>query len=220
MFDEIFKGKKCCPAKLTAYGFTVVGEEYRYGCDILGGTFRLMITLDRLGHADTSLTEPDTGEEYVLYKTTAQGHFVGQVREAIDAVLRDVADACFDASPFRKPQTLTLLAHVREVYGDAPEFLWERTPGNGILRRRDSGKWYAALLTIPQSKLGLSDNRVVEIVNLHGTPDQVAELLQKPHFYPGWHMNKKSWFSVILDGSVTTDELFALLVESYRLAKK
>ncbi len=48
----------------------------------------------------------------------------------------------------------------------------------------------------------------------------VTELLPRPEIYPAWHMNKKSWFTVILDGSVENEELFAHLVESYRLAER
>ncbi len=220
MFSEIFSQKKPSPPHLLSYGFTHTGAEYRYSCLIRNGEFCLHVTFDKLWHVDTVLTEGDTGEEYTLYKTTAQGNYVGQVREDIGAVLQDIADRCFDASPFKQEQTLALVAHAASVYGDAPAFLWERTPGNGILRRQDSGKWYGAILTVSAQKLGLDDNRVVEIVNLHGTPADVAKLLERPQVYPGWHMNKKSWYSVILDGSLADEELFVLLAESYRLAGK
>jgi predicted DNA-binding protein (MmcQ/YjbR family) len=46
------------------------------------------------------------------------------------------------------------------------------------------------------------------------------DLLKSPGYLPGYHMNKKHWFSVILDGSVSNDELFSRIDESYTLAKK
>ncbi len=220
MFNEVFAKRKLSPMQLSEYGFDTVGSDYRYTCEIMDGDFLLHVIFDRHGNVETSLTECDTGEDYSLYKTTAQGTYVGQIREAITEVLRDIADHCFAASPFRQEQTLQLLAHAAEVYGDEPEFLWESTPNNGILRRKDSGKWYGAILTIPKNKLGIDSKHIVEIIDLHGTPEQIGQLRQRPEFYPGWHMNKKSWYTVILDGSVDNDELFALLAESYRLAKK
>ncbi len=220
MFREIFLKKKINIKKLLEYGFLADGETYRYSRAIMDGEFILDVFFDRLGNADTVLTESDTDEEYSLYKTSAEGVFVGQVRGAIEAVLRDIADKCFEASEFKQEQTLRLTAYAFENYGDMPEFLWESTPGNGILRRKDSGKWYAAILTIPKSKLGYDSKQIVEIVNFHGTHEQVEKLLKRAGFYPGWHMNKKSWYTVILDGSVDDEEIFRLMAESYGLAAR
>lgn len=220
MFDEIFAQKKPCPDRLITYGFELRDGVYRYTCSLMDGDFQLHITVDPLGGVDTSLTESDTDEAYTLYKTTAQGIYLGQVREAIAAVLQDMADHCFTSSRFRQEQTIQLLAHAAAVYGDQPEFLWETTPQNGILRRADSGKWYAAILTIPKNKLGLDSQQVVEIVNFHATPADVEQLLKRPGIYPGWHMNKKSWYTIILDGSIANEDLFRLMADSYRLAGK
>ncbi|MCD7888742.1 MAG: MmcQ/YjbR family DNA-binding protein [Oscillospiraceae bacterium] len=48
----------------------------------------------------------------------------------------------------------------------------------------------------------------------------MAELLQRGNYYPGWHMNKKSWYTVILDESVRDEELFERIRSSYELAAK
>ena len=37
---------------------------------------------------------------------------------------------------------------------------------------------------------------------------------------PGWHMNKKNWYTIILDGRIQTEEVCTRIDESYRLAKK
>ncbi len=220
MFEGIFLQKKLAPARLSAFGFEMIDGIYRYTCPIMEDEFLLSITFDRHGNPATFLTECDTGEEYVLYKTNAEGSYVGRVRAAIADVLREVAMTCFDDSTFRQTQTLHLLRHAADVYGSEPEFLWKDTPQNGILRRKDSGKWYAAILTVRQSKLGLLSDAPVEIVNLHASPEVVSGLLTRPEVYPAWHMNKKSWFTVILDGHMADEELFAWVAESYVLAGK
>ncbi len=220
MFEELFMQKRLSSSKLMAYGFTYTDGVYRYTCPILNGEFFLHVTFDRFGNPDTSMTECDTGEEYILYKTAAEGTYIGIVREAIAEVLRGIVDQCFDSSTFRQTQTMQLLAHAAEAFGDEPEFLWADSPDCAILRRKDSSKWYAVIMTVPKSKLGFDTDIPVEILNLHGTPDAVECLLRRADIYSGWHMNKKSWYTVILDGSVDNGELFAFLAESYRLAGK
>ena len=52
-------------------------------------------------------------------------------------------------------------------------------------------------------------------------PDEMEELRATyTGIKPGWHMNKKHWYTMILDGSVERRELFRRIDESYRLAVK
>ena len=95
---------------------------------------------------------------------------------------------------------------------------WKRSSDNAILRRKDTGKWYAAILTVAKSKLGIDSGEVVEIIDLRVKPEKLEALLQNDNYYPGWHMNKKSWYTIILDGSVDTEEICRGIDESYRLA--
>mgnify|MGYP002624552278 CR=1 FL=1 len=228
MFEEIFTQKKLIPEKLLDFGFSKEGGEgsFSHKTEILGGEFTLFLGFS-LGkvesprlHIETKLIEKATGEEYVLYKTRAAGTFVGEVREAIEAVLLDVAEKCSVQSVFAFPQTERVICHVRETYGDALEFLWEKFPDNAVFRRSDTQKWYAALLTVSRKKLGLESDEKIEIIDLRIQSDKMDELLQNPNYFPGWHMNKKHWFSVILDGSVSDEELFKRIDESYNLARK
>ncbi len=220
MFEEFFLKKRIVTKQLLKYGFVCAKDTYVYICDIMDGEFSLRISFDNNGNVDTALYDKDTEEEYILYKTESQGVFVGMVRYEISKILSDVSERCFVSSSFRGEQTLSLVSYAQALYKSNPEFLWESTPSNGILRREDSGKWYAAILTIPKNKLGFQSSQSVEIVNMHATPDTVRELLRKDGFYPAWHMNKKSWYTVILDGSVDDTVLHALLSDSYRLAGK
>lgn len=48
----------------------------------------------------------------------------------------------------------------------------------------------------------------------------MARIPDGERFFPGYHMNKKHWFTVLLDGSVPDDEICRLLDESYVLAAK
>jgi predicted DNA-binding protein (MmcQ/YjbR family) len=57
-------------------------------------------------------------------------------------------------------------------------------------------------------------------INLKCDPDYAIELREKyPSVTPGYHMNKKHWNTVILDGSVPDKEVFAWIDQSYDLVK-
>lgn len=38
-----------------------------------------------------------------------------------------------------------------------------------------------------------------------------------PAVLPGWHMNKRHWISILLDGSMDDEDIFMLINESYQL---
>jgi predicted DNA-binding protein (MmcQ/YjbR family) len=46
-----------------------------------------------------------------------------------------------------------------------------------------------------------------------------AEVLRElyPAVLPGYHMNKRHWNTVVLDGSLPAEDIFAMIDESYRL---
>lgn len=220
MFGEIFEHRRVIEAKLSEYGFWFDGKEYTISKNILNDEFKLTVTIDSKGASDTTLVETELGEEYTLYKNpSAQGSFIGEVRSAIIEVLQDIAEKCFDDSIFKQAQTLKVLKHARDEFGNEPEFLWEKFPNYCALRRSDNSKWYATIMLIPKNKLGIDSKELAEVIDLKAKKDEIPKLLEQENFYPGWHMNKKSWYTVILDGSVPDDELIMRLEESYRLAK-
>ncbi len=56
------------------------------------------------------------------------------------------------------------------------------------------------------------------VVNLKCDPELALELRAEfPAVTPGWHMSKRHWNSVRLDGTVPHDELLEMLEHSYRL---
>lgn len=219
MFEDIFRHKKAVSEKLAAYGFRKIQDTYQYDTNILNGEFFLEITVGKNSVPDTKLTELAAGEEYVLYKTNAAGTFVGEVRAAVAEVLQDIADHCYEPAIFKAEQSVQVIDYVREKYGDEPEYLWEKYPDNAVWRRKATKKWYGALLTISRRKLGIPSDEIVEIIDLRGKPEALEALIDHARYYPGWHMNKKHWYTIILDGSVSSDEIFRRIDDSYLLAK-
>lgn len=219
MFETIFVRKKLDKSELEKHGFIHNGESYLLQQEIMDHSFTLYITIGENEIPETKLIEKETNEEYVLYKTEAQGTFVGTVRTEIENILYQIANTCYETAIFKTRQAQMLIDYVRRIYGDELEFLWTKFPDNAVWRRKDNKKWYGAILSVQRNKLGLDSDEIVEIIDLRLQPELMAEQLANENYYPGWHMNKKSWYTMILDGSISDKELCQRVSESYKLAK-
>lgn len=219
MFEEIFKRKKRSIEKMLAYGFVMKNETGIYETDILGGAFRLSVFVAENGNVNTELLDVESGEPYVLYRTDASGIYVGKIRAAITAVLQDIVAVCYDTAVFKTSQAEMAIEYVCKKYGDEPEFLWAKFPDNAIWRRKDNRKWYGAILTVVGRKIGLETDEIVEIIDLRMRVEDKDKILAQEHYYPGWHMNKKSWYTLVLDSGISDDEIKLRIAESYALAK-
>ena len=218
MFEDIFCRKKIVPEKLIAYGFEEKNGVFSYDTAVMNGGFRLFLRITTEG-VDTDLIETESGEPYVLYKTDSSGAFVGEVRSLIEEVLRDVADECCENAVYQSRQIAVVTEYVKTNYGDELEFLWPKFPTASVLRRKDNQKWYAVLMTVEEKKLGLDGEKVSEIIDLRMKPEEKDALLALENHFPGWHMNKKSWYTLILDGGTNDEDLKTYIEESRILAK-
>ena len=121
---------------------------------------------------------------------------------------------------FKSEGARQVIIYISEKYQDEPEFLWQRTPKNAIFRRKDNAKWYAALLTVQKRKLGLDEDGEIEIIDLRIRTENIEVLLDGKGYFPGYHMNKKHWITILLDGSVPIEEVFLRIDDSFVLAFK
>ena len=74
-----------------------------------------------------------------------------------------------------------------------------------------------AIMRVEKFKLGLKEDGMVEIINVKCEPDMVGLLTQTYGFLPGYHMNKKYWITMLLDGSVSEAKILDFLDMSYDL---
>lgn len=65
--------------------------------------------------------------------------------------------------------------------------------------------------------MGLSDERMTDVVNIKCDPALVGSLRNRTGYFPAYHMNKENWISILLDGSVSRDEIQKLITLSYEL---
>lgn len=215
--NTIFKNRKADFSKLAEYGFVKRGKSYKYTRTLSESGFEMTVTITESGKISAKVTEPEVGE-YTLHLTNSAGSFVGQVRAEYEQTLNEIAESCFVPDVFKSEQTKLLIGYVREKYGCELEFLWEKFSDNAVWRRGDTGKWFAAVLTVSRRKLGLNSDEVVEIIDLRLPPEQMESLVDGKRYFGGWHMNKKHWYTIILDGSVDFEELCRRIDESWILA--
>ena len=112
-------------------------------------------------------------------------------------------------------QGARLKARLQDAYGTPAERLWAKFPDYAVFRHPMSGKWYAALLSVPQNRLGLEGDRTADILDVKCSPLMIGTLLPEPGFFPAYHMNKSTWISILLDGPVPDDTILSLLSLSY-----
>ena len=109
-----------------------------------------------------------------------------------------------------------VIAYVKEKYGASPENLWMRYPNYAIFRHGDNRKWFALMMAVEKSKLGLPGNDVVDILNVKLSDPILADLLaQQPGYMRGYHIARGNWISILMDGTVPRKDLCRWVDESY-----
>ena len=218
--QQILSDRRADSEKLRAYGFRETDGAYLYEQPLLSGAFTLRVRV-RADGVDACLIDAATDEPYTLFLVEdAQGSFISEVRAAYCDALSAVAEACFAKMVFQSGYSESVIEYARNTYGDELKFLWEKFPKNAILRRKDNRKWYAALLTISKSKLGAFPDEEIEILDLRAAPEAIPDMVDGKRVFAGYHMNKKHWITLPLDGTLPAEEICAMLDTSYALAKR
>lgn len=111
-----------------------------------------------------------------------------------------------------------ILEYIKDFYGVEVEYLWESTPENGALRNPNNKKWFGVILgSLPKSKLGVKSKETSDVINLKCDPVFTYAVVDNIRIFPGFHMNKEHWISVLLDGTVPIDQIKMLIDMSYEL---
>ena len=111
-----------------------------------------------------------------------------------------------------------LLEWAKETYGTEPDYPWN--DGNCVLRHENNRKWYALVMKLNEKKLGRQGDRIVDVLNVKCDPLLIGSLRTQPGYFPAYHMNKDRWLSIMLDGTVSPDEIKDLVKLSHQLTQK
>ena len=113
-----------------------------------------------------------------------------------------------------------LKKYVFEKYGIEGDFPFEDSSTAMVFRHRDNKKWFALVMRIPISKLGVLENRQVNVVNLKIVDEVLDTVRQEDGIFPAYHMNKNHWITVLLDGSVDSETVKILVDASFDATAK
>ena len=112
-----------------------------------------------------------------------------------------------------------LETYILNHYSTEPDYPWSDTPRAAVFRHAGNRKWFALVMEVLRSRLGLPGAEQLDIVNFKCDPILIASLRGEPGIFPAYHMNKASWITAALDGSVSTETIELLLDVSYELTK-
>ena len=112
-----------------------------------------------------------------------------------------------------------LEAYIRNHYATLPDYPWADTLRTAVFRHAGNRKWFALVMEVPRDKLGLPGTEKLDIVNFKCDPILISSLRGETGIFPAYHMNKASWITAALDGSVPAETIELLLDVSYELTK-
>lgn len=217
---DFIKDKKIDLKRLEKFGFKLKENSYYYNISLLKNQFKMCVKINLDNSIFTELIDTETNETYVLHLLEERRNgYIEKVYKAYSEVLEKIKKECFEDEIFKTDYTKEVVDYVKNKYGDELEFLWEKSPKNAVVRRKYSKKWYAVILTLSKRKLNLDSDKLVEVINLHNSPEEIEKLMDNKRYFPAYHMNKKHWCTICLDGTVELEEIYKLIDISYELAK-
>ena len=105
--------------------------------------------------------------------------------------------------------------YIAEHYDAQSDHPWLGDPNFEVFRHKDNRKWFALIMDVPRSKLGLQGDEALDVVNLKCDPVMAASLHGQHGMLPAYHMNKEHWITLALDGSVPEETVKLLVDMSY-----
>ena len=109
------------------------------------------------------------------------------------------------------------LRHNLEKYGISPDYPFDNDFETAVYRHRDNRKWFGIVINVKKSKLGLSGDGTIDVVNIKCHRDVIDSMWQEVGIFPAYHMNRSHWLSLALDGSADDDTIRWLVGMSFEL---
>lgn len=208
---ELLKQYSIIPSKLLDYGFTKKLGAYIYE-KMLVSDLNVVFTISKES-ITVDVYEKNTKEPYLpFYIKNAEGIYLLDLKQKIELELKNIIDHCFQKIDMIEQ----LLSYAKDKYQTIPEYPWKDSPTFCTLKTNKKQKWYGLFMQIPYKVLGLKKEGLVAVVNLKNDFEVIEPLIDHKHFFPAYHMNKKHWFSVLLDNELDINIVKKLLDESYQ----
>lgn len=110
-------------------------------------------------------------------------------------------------------------SYTKDHYGILPDSPFEDDLDTMVYRHTDNKKWFALVMRIPKKRLKLEGEEYIDVVNLKCAQEIIDDLWRENGIFPAYHMNKKHWLTLALDGSCADETVRWVLQISYDLTK-
>ena len=211
---KIKLGQPLSQATLAEWGF----ENGQARHVLAKGEFELRMTMSdqelELVVYDLAMEEP-----YTLFEVaSASGALVTALRQQVDDILNRILGQQIQDNPLVE----ALVEYVATTYEVAPAHPFKRHPEIIGFKVPEVDKLFGIILPVNYCQIDKASSRndQVLVLNLKGKPDQILGRIDNDRYFPAYHMNKKYWISIPLDGRVEDDLLFGLVAKSWALTKK
>ena len=180
------------------------------------GNFLALIDI-KDGDITGKIMDMDYNDEYINYRIDYVEGFPSLVKNEYLEILDDIKDKYYKPMIYRYPQSNRIARRIYDKYHDEPIFKWGDKFEDSVFENPLSHKWYVLVAYINAYKpYGIDNN--VELIDIKLEKDEIIKLLDKKGFYPAYHMNKKSWITIILDDTLSDDIIMEYIDKSYQLS--
>ena len=213
--EDIFKGFLINKELAVKYGFKQKNEQLFFTKSFLNEKFLANIVVNlNSGTINGSVIEKDFMEEYNLFRVeNVVGEFALKVKQQYTNILLDIRENCFYKTNFVSPQANEVSALILDKFGVTPEFMWEKYPHFGIFRSIKSKKWFALIMNLEANKIDAGLSGEVDVLNVK-LDSGVSEAVKVKGVYPCYHMNKKYWVTIILNNTLSNDDVMKFIEQS------
>ena len=209
-----FKYKK---DKLLKYGFKENKNKYTLDQLSTNKDFIFHIEIENK-EVSYEVIDTKTNDEYLpFYIDSINGEYVGSIRDEFNLLINTILSTCFDKD-FENVTLKRVIDYVKKEYNVSPEYLWEDTPNTFVFKHPGS-KWFGIVMDISYKKVGINSNDIVYVMNVKVPTEEVDSLVKESGIVPAYHMNKKHWISILLDGSLNIKKIKELIDISFELTK-
>ena len=217
---ELFKKCVFDYSKLLNYGFKKENNIYYYEKYILDNNYKICIKIEN-NNVIGKIYDLIFNDEYLNLNVDSNLSFNNKIKEEYIKVLKDIKVKCTKESLFVFKQSNEITNYIKRKYKVNPEFLWDKSSGNGVFRNKNNKKWFGIIIIVSKDKLDSKyKQEIIEVINLKLDETMIKELIKMDGFYRAYHMNKKSWISIILDNTLDNEIIYSLIDQSYNNVNK
>jgi predicted DNA-binding protein (MmcQ/YjbR family) len=114
-----------------------------------------------------------------------------------------------------------VIDYIKSEYNVESDTPFADSPETIVFRNKKNKKWFGIIIgNLPKDRLGLDSSDRADIINLKCDPLFSFNVVNNEGVFKAYHMNKEHWVSVLLDGSVSEEEIAFLINMSYTLVDK